>query len=241
MLFQLDEFLELPPQYNIAPGQDIYAVRGIVIREDHPENRTAQSTTTANFDKEVVALQWGLIPFWSKDPTIGNKMINARSETVAEKPSFKRAFKSQRCLIPADGFYEWQKQESGPKQPYFIRMVDKQPFALAGIWEKWKNPEDGTIIQSCSILTTEPNAVVKPIHKRMPVIINPKKFDLWLDPEIDEITDLKKLLKPYQASVMTAYPVSLYVNTPKNIGEKCIEEIQKGEPKYKQQKLFPDS
>jgi putative SOS response-associated peptidase YedK len=232
MLFQLEEFLELPPQYNISPGQDIYAVRGIVIRDEQISPKA--DTTNAAFRKEVAPFKWGLIPFWSKDPEIGNRMINARSETAAEKPSFRKAFKSQRCLIPADGFYEWKKMDEGPKQPYYFQMVDKKPFALAGIWDKWKNPEGG-IIESCSILTTEPNAVVKPVHKRMPVIINPKKFDFWLDPTTEKIDDLKELMKPYDAKVIEAYPVDRYVNSPQNKGEKCIEKFQE---KYKQQKLF---
>jgi putative SOS response-associated peptidase YedK len=235
MLFQLEEFLDLPPQYNIAPGQDIFAVRGIVVREDNqPDNPT--DPNAASFKKEAVPLQWGLIPFWSKDPTIGNKMINARSETVAEKPAFRKAFKTQRCLIPADGFYEWKKMDGGPKQPYYIQMKDERPFALAGIWDKWKDP-NGVVIQTCSILTTEPNQVVKPIHKRMPVVINPNNFDPWLNPSYDDFDDLKALFKPYDAKLMTAYPVSLFVNSPNNKGEKCIEEFQQ---KFKQQKLFPD-
>ncbi|NHK30251.1 MAG: SOS response-associated peptidase [Asgard group archaeon] len=235
MLFQLEEFLELPPQYNISPGQDIYAVRGIVIRDEQAKQASPKTdTTNAAFRKEVAPLRWGFIPFWSKDPDIGNRMINARAETAAEKPFFRKAFKSQRCLIPADGFYEWQKVEDGPKQAYYVHMKDKKPFALAGVWDKWKNPDGGTI-ESCSILTTEPNATVKPIHKRMPVIINPKKFDFWLDPTTEEIDELKELMKPYDAKVMEAYPVSRYVNSPENKGEKCIEVFQE---KYKQQKLF---
>ncbi|MHA1531649.1 MAG: SOS response-associated peptidase [Candidatus Heimdallarchaeota archaeon] len=229
MLFQLNEFLELPPQYNIAPGQDIYAVRGIIVRDE--QRRTA---ATNNFQKEVVPLKWGLIPFWAKDPSIGNRMINSRSETVSEKPSFKAAFKNHRCLIPADGFYEWQKKRDGPKQPYFIHLKENKPLALAGIWDKWKSPE-GKEVESCSILTTEPNKVVEPIHKRMPVIIDPKDFDLWLNPENKEIDEVKPLLKPYDADKMEAYPVPLYVNKPENKGEQCITKLVE---KYKQQKLF---
>ncbi|TFF89865.1 MAG: SOS response-associated peptidase [Promethearchaeota archaeon] len=228
MLFQLDEFLELAPQYNISPGQEIYAVRGIPVRDQEPDNA---STTDAA--REVAPLQWGLIPFWSKQPRSGP--INARSETVAEKPTFKASFKQRRCLIPADGFYEWKKTTSGPKQPYFIHMANEEPFALAGIWDKWNNPEGGSI-ESCSILTTEPNAVVKPIHKRMPVIIDKSKFDTWLNPaEKQDLDEVKALLKPFDPKKMEAYPVSLYVNKPQNKGKKCIQEK---EEKYKQQKLF---
>ncbi|MHA1211469.1 MAG: SOS response-associated peptidase [Candidatus Heimdallarchaeota archaeon] len=231
MLFQLNEFIDLPPQFNISPGQDIYAVRGIIMRD---EQTRATATGTSEYQKEVVPFKWGLIPFWAKEPSIGTRMINSRSETITEKPSFKTAFKNHRCLIPVDGFYEWQKTKVGPKQPYFIRMKDKQPFALASIWDCWKSPEE-QIVESCSILTTEPNSIIEPIHKRMPVIIDQKDFDQWLNPENIAIDDLKALLKPYDAIKMDAYPVSVYVNSPSNKGEKCITEK---EEKYKQQKLF---
>lgn len=227
MLFQLDEFADLPSQYNIAPGQDIYAVRGIIMRDEE-----ARSASTGSFQKEVAPLRWGLIPFWSKEPKSGP--INARSETVTEKPTFKASFKQRRCLIPADGFYEWQKKSEGPKQPFFIHMKDKKPFALAGIWDIWKNL-GGDKIESCSILTTEPNEVVKPIHKRMPVIIEPKKFDTWLDTSKQNLDEALAMLKPYDAKAMEAHTVNLYVNSPSNKGEKCIEEFHE---KYKQQKLF---
>ncbi|NHJ84272.1 MAG: SOS response-associated peptidase [Asgard group archaeon] len=230
MLFQLNEFIDLPPQYNISPGQDIYAVRGIIMRDE--QARTA--SIGSNYEKEVVPLKWGLIPFWSKDPTIGNRMINSRSETVTEKPSFKAAFKNRRCLIPTDGFYEWQKQKDGGKQPYFIRMKSEEPFAFAGIWDKWKSPEE-QIIESCSILTTEPNSLLQPIHNRMPVIIDPANFDQWLDPSNNDIEELADLLKPFEAKKMDAYPVSTYVNSPSNNNEKCILEQDE---KFKQQKLF---
>ncbi|NHJ06067.1 MAG: SOS response-associated peptidase [Candidatus Heimdallarchaeota archaeon] len=229
MLFQLDEFLDLVPQYNIAPGQDVYAVRGIIIRDE--QQRTA---SPKDYTKEVAPLKWGLIPFWSKDPTIGNKLINSRSETVAEKPAFREAFKNRRCLIPTDGFYEWQKQKQGPKQPYFIHMKDNQPFAYGGIWEQWKNPE-GEKISTFSILTTTPNEIVKPIHNRMPVIIDSKDFDIWLNPTIQEPVELKPLLEPYDDSKMDAYPISMYVNSPSNKGEQCIAKL---EEKTRQQKLL---
>ena len=204
---------EVNPRYNIAPSQKI----ATIIQDD---------------EIKLVGMRWGLIPFWSKEPKSGP--INARSETVMEKPTFKAPFKQRRCLIPADGFYEWQKKKEGPKQPYYIHMKDKKPFALAGIWDIWKNP-DGGKIESCSILTTEPNEVVKPIHKRMPVIVEPKKFDTWLNTSKENLDEAQALLKPYDAKVMEAYPVNLYVNSPSNKGEKCIEEFQE---KYKQQKLF---
>ena len=229
MLFQLDEFLELEPQYNIAPGQQIYAVRGIIVRDE--QQRTSSES---NYTKDIAPLKWGLIPFWSKDPSFGNKMINSRSETIAQKPAFRNSFKNRRCLIPTDGFYEWQKLKEGGKQPYFIHKVDNKPFAFAGIWDKWKSPE-GKEIESCSILTTNANKVVKPIHDRMPVIVEPKKFDLWLNPSIQEAEELTPLLKPYHDSKLEAHPVTTYVNNPSNKGEKCIS---RKEEKFKQQKLF---
>ncbi|MBN1327853.1 MAG: SOS response-associated peptidase [Candidatus Heimdallarchaeota archaeon] len=230
MLFQLNEFIDFPPQYNISPGQDIYAVRGIIMRDEQ-----ARTTSVAgNFEKEVVLLRWGLIPFWTKDPTIGNRMINSRSDTVTEKPSFKTAFKNHRCLVPTDGFYEWQKQKDGGKQPYFIRMKSEEPFAFAGIWDKWKSSEEH-IIESCSILTTEPNSLLKPIHNRMPVIIDPSDFDQWLNPSNTDIEQLKTLLKPFDAKKMDAYPVSTYVNNPLSKDKQCILKV---EGKSKQQKLF---
>ena len=229
MLFELEEFLDLEPQYNIAPGQEIHAVRGIVIRDNQQRN----ATTTTSFSKEVAPFQWGLIPFWSKDPKIGVKMINARSETITEKPAYREPLKKHRCLIPIDGFYEWQKRKDG-KQPYFIRMNDKKPFALGGIWDKWTSPQ-GKIVESCSILTTTPNDIVKSIHNRMPVIIDPKDFDLWLDPTIKEPEEIKHLFTPYKASAMEAYPITNFVNSPKNQGEKCITELIE---KTKQTTLF---
>lgn len=161
-------------------------------------------------------------------------MINSRSETIMEKPSFRTAFKKQRLLIPADGFYEWQKKKEGGKQPYYIHMQDEKPFALAGLWENWKGPE-GQIVESCSIITTDANSLLKPIHGRMPVIINPNDFDLWLNPEVQEPDKVKPLLKAYDSKKMAAYPVSSYVNKPENRGEETIKPF---EEKFKQQKLF---
>jgi len=231
MLFQLDEFLELEPQYNIAPGQSIFAVRGIIVRDEQQRSAAAPAS---GFQKEIAPFKWGLIPFWAKDPSIGNKMINSRSETIVEKPSFRTAFKKHRLLIPADGFYEWQKKKEGGKQPYFVHMKDEKPFAFAGLWEKWNSPE-GQVIESCSIITTDANSLLKPIHGRMPVIIEPKNFDLWLNPEIQEPDQVKPLLKAYDSKKMTAYPVSTYVNKPANTGKEAIDPF---EEKYKQQKLF---
>lgn len=195
------------PRYNIAPTQPIAAIR-----------------LNENGERDFTFFHWGLIPSWSKDIKIGSRMINARSETVTEKPSFRNAFKRRRCLIPADGFYEWQKQADG-KQPMFIRPVDgaERPFALAGLWEFWSDPDGGTI-QSCTILTTTPNELMATIHNRMPVIVEPEDFDLWLNPEPDPEQGLH-VLRPYPAEKMVAYPVSTLVNNPRNDAPQCIQPV----------------
>lgn len=195
------------PRYNIAPTQPVAAIR-----------------LNENGERDFTFFHWGLIPSWSKDIQIGSRMINARSETVTEKPSFRNAFKRRRCLIPADGFYEWQKQADG-KQPMFIRPSEgaERPFALAGLWEFWSDPDGGTI-QSCTILTTSPNELMAPIHNRMPVIIEPEDYDLWLNPESDPEQGLH-LLRPYPAEKMVAYPVSTLVNNPRNDAAQCIQPV----------------
>ena len=203
--FNLPEIPNLAPRYNIAPTQPVAAVR-----------------VAANSSiREMVLLRWGLIPFWAKDPSIGARMINARSETVAEKPAFRAAFKRRRCLVIADGFYEWQKQ-NGTKQPFFIRLHDARPFAFAGLWEIWEGP-DANPVESCTLLTTQPNELLRVVHNRMPVILQPKDYQLWLDPEIQEPKRLQPLLKPYSAEEMEAYAVSRYVNSPDNDDPKCID------------------
>lgn len=195
------------PRYNIAPTQPIGIVRF-----------NAQAGTP-----EWALTAWGLVPSWSKDPTIGSRMINARAETAAEKPSFRAAFRRRRCLIPVDGFYEWQKQGSR-KQPYFINMEDDAPFAFAGLWEYWEGA-DGSALETSTILTTEPNALMATLHNRMPVILEPDDYALWLGtPEDDRkgLSLLQHLLRPYPPDRMRAVPVSTYVNTPRNEGPDCI-------------------
>lgn len=172
-----------------------------------------------NGKRKLEMLHWGLIPSWAKDPEVGNKMINARAETVAEKPSYRKAFKERRCLILADGFYEWQKTDSG-KQPFYIRMEDESPFAFAGLWESWQN---GREIRSCTIITTSPNEVAAQVHNRMPVILHPEDYEMWLDPDFDEREPLTTLLKPFPAEAMEAYPVSRKVNRPANNDPEVIE------------------
>ena len=200
-----DGFLE--PRYNIAPSQSIPAIR--------------QEET----GRHLVMLRWGLIPPWAKDTKIGYRTINARSETVATLPSFRSAFRKHRCLIPALGYFEWDKQ-SGSRQPYQIRRRDDQPMAFAGLWERWQNPQDQALIESCTILTTKANEEVSRIHDRMPVILEPPNFSLWLDPDEHRPEKLQPLLRPVDDGQLERQPVSTYVNSPRNEGEKCLEPVQ---------------
>jgi putative SOS response-associated peptidase YedK len=185
------------PRFNIAPTQPV-----LVIPND--------DQNTADF------FVWGLIPMWAKDPAIGNKLINARGETLEEKPAFRSSLKYKRCLILADGFYEWKGAEGKKvKTPFFIHMKDRKPFAFAGLWDSWNSP-DGSLIKSCTIITTEPNELTGIIHNRMPVILHPRDYAKWLDPSPQTPDRLKPLLKPFPAEMMDAYPVSTLVNTPAN-------------------------
>jgi putative SOS response-associated peptidase YedK len=194
--------VELPPNYNVAPTQEVAAV------------------LSEGGERRLELLRWGLIPPWADDPQIGSRMINARSETAPEKPSFRRAFRERRCLIPADGFYEW-KRMNGSKQPYYIHMKEGRPFAFAGLWESWKD-NGGPEIRSCAILTTKPNALAGEIHDRMPVILPAGSYDAWLDPDAER-DELYGLLAPYPEDEMEAYPVSRFVNSPSNNDPRCIE------------------
>ena len=195
----------LSPRYNIAPSQPIAAVR----------------TPHTGIGRELALLRWGLIPSWSKDPAIGNRLINARAETVQEKPSFRNAFRRHRCLIPTNGFYEWQRQERG-KQPYFVRMRDGRVFAFAGLWDRWES-SDQDVIETCTILTTAANTVLVPIHGRMPVILPQAEYARWLDPALkDPDSSLSPLLVPFPPEEMLAIPVSPRVNAPSTDDEKCI-------------------
>jgi putative SOS response-associated peptidase YedK len=197
----------LSPRYNIAPSQPVAAVRA----------------TPAGSGREIALLRWGLIPSWSKDSAIGNRLINARAETAREKPSFRNAFRRHRCLIPANGFYEWQRLERG-KQPYFVRMRDERLFAFAGLWDRWGSPDTG-VIETCTILTTVANAVLAPIHDRMPVILPPTEYARWLDPALQDTDSLAPLLVPFPPGNMLALPVSTRVNTPTMDDESCIAPL----------------
>jgi putative SOS response-associated peptidase YedK len=182
--------------------------------------------TSASTNRQFKMLHWGLIPSWAKDPKMGAKLINARAETVAEKPAFRSAFRQRRCLVLADGFYEWQQQENKKqKQPYYFRVNDGQPFAFAGLWERWQDG-NGKEIESCTLLTTQPNELMNPIHNRMPVILDPKDYDLWLDLEVKKPELLQPLLHPYPTEEMMAYPVSKAVNKPSNDSTECIESLE---------------
>ncbi|AQU80462.1 SOS response-associated peptidase [Planococcus faecalis] len=191
--------------YNVAPSQQVLS-----IINDGDKNRLGE-------------LRWGLIPSWAKDAKIGYKMINARAETVAEKPSFRNAFKKRRCLVVADSFYEWQRA-SAEKIPMRIKLKTGEPFAFAAIWESWTGP-DNKIINSCSIITTSSNVLMESIHDRMPVILSKEDEKTWLDPRVEDIEILKTLLKPYRAEDMEAYRVSEEVNSPKNNKPELIEKV----------------
>ena len=195
---------DFDPRYNIAPSQ----ISPVIAFQS---------------ERKMMAAKWGLVPFWAKDPAIGNKLINARAETLAEKPSFKNALAKRRCLIPADGFYEWQKKSKGPSQPYYVRLNGGGLFAFAGLWELWKNPEGG-MLQTFTIITTEPNELIKTFHHRMAVILKPEDEGAWIDPE-NSVNEVLRLLKPYPAEGMEAYMVSRAINSPSTDNEALIERI----------------
>jgi putative SOS response-associated peptidase YedK len=195
------------PRYNIAPTQPVPVIR------QHPKEPTRQ----------LSLMRWGLIPSWAKNASAAARMINARSETASTQPAFRDALQLRRCLIPADGFYEWQKQGTG-KQPYCFAVNGGELFAFAGLWERWKNPS-GEWIRTCSILTTTPNAVTAAIHDRMPVILDPDSYDLWLDPGMQDTATVSALLKPFAAQAMQRYPVSARINHAANDDEECARPI----------------
>jgi putative SOS response-associated peptidase YedK len=197
----------LEPRYNIAPSQQVAVVR------QKPGEQAPQ--------REIVLMRWGLMPSWAKDEKIGNRMINARAESLDEKPAFRRAFEHRRCLIAADGFYEWQAA-GRKKQPYYIHFRDDRPFAFAGLWEHWEGP-DNAAIESCTIITSEASELVRPLHDRMPVILPPEAYTAWLDPAQRKTEELAKLLAPFSSAELEAYPVSTLVNSATNEEPGCVE------------------
>ncbi|MCH7803290.1 MAG: SOS response-associated peptidase [Acidobacteria bacterium] len=201
--FNVSRAEALKPTYNAAPTQNL----PVILNSD---------------PRTIQRCRWGLIPSWAKEERIGNRMINARAETLLQKPSFRTPFKKQRCLVLTDGFYEW-KQTSDGKVPHRISMRDHEPFAFAGIWEVWKTP-DGEDIQTFSIITTEPNELMKPLHHRMPVIVKQENEEKWLQ-EID-VSEAQKMLEPYPFEDLEAYPISTLVNSPRNNSEDIIKPLR---------------
>lgn len=207
-IFGTDWASPFKPRYNIAPTQ-----LTPVIRLSPTDNKL-----------HIEPMKWGLIPSWAKDPSIGNRMINARSETVDEKPSFRSSLKQRRCIVPASGFYEWQAV-AGRKHPLYIKLRDDNLMLFAGLWDHWKGPE-GEVIESFSILTTGSNELIRPLHERMPVILNRESKNVWLDPVVTDPVLLKSLCNPYQSELMELYPVSDLVNSPKNDSPECFKQTQ---------------
>jgi len=199
---------DIIPNYNVAPTQEIL----VIIKHDN--------------ENTLKRFHWGLVPFWAKDTSIGSRMINARAETVSQKPSFRNAFKKRRCLIPADGFYEW-KGEKGNKQPYYVASPSGEPFAFAGLWETWADREsdEESVYESCTIITTAASESIREIHHRMPVILDPKFHEKWLNVEIQDLKELKIILQDGLIHDMKYYPVSTFVNSVKKNNPNCIKPI----------------
>jgi putative SOS response-associated peptidase YedK len=200
--FGIEEVINRPePRYNIAPSQNVTVI--------------VQRGT-----RQLTEMHWGLVPSWAKDVSIGNRMINARAESISEKPAFRAAFKKRRCLIISDGFYEWRKTGK-VKTPMHIRLKSREPFGFAGLYEYWKT-KSGRMLESCAIVTTTPNELLTSIHNRMPVILSPEKESEWLNPDNQNVSDLSQMLKPYGSEQMEAFEVSDFVNSPSNQGPLCI-------------------
>ena len=202
--FALDEAPEFKPSYNVCPGTEV-----LVVRTDREGRRVARQH------------RWGLIPHWAKDPAIGNKLANARGESLAERPAFRDAFRQWRCLVPASGFYEWQTR-AGRKYPWYIRPLDAELFALAGITALWRG------VRSVSLITTDPNPLMRPIHDRMPVIVAPEDYAAWLDPRQRDARELMRFVRPYPAERMSAYRVGPRVSRPENDDPSLIAEAAEG-------------
>lgn len=200
---------DLVPSYNVAPTDQVYAV--------------------AEYDDQRMlgAFKWGLLPWWAKDRKMAARSINARMETVAEKPAFRDSFRARRCLIPADGFYEWERKPKG-KLPHFIYAADRRPLAFAGLWATWKDPETEERVRTCTILTGEPDDLVRPIHNRMPVALEPEVWDRWLDRTVDDAEEVRHLLASAQRPSMAEYPVSTLVNKVANNLPELIVPLETG-------------
>ena len=202
--------VEVKPRFNLAPTETAPVIRLI------------------DGQRQAALMRWGLVPFWADDLKVGNRMINARAETILDKNTFSRPFERRRCLVPATGFYEWKKLSGKDKQTYHITMADDSPFAFAGLWERWKGPRDEPLsepVESFTIITTEPNELMAGIHDRMPAILPSEHYDMWLDPTFRAVEALQKMLAPYPADEMRAVPVGSYVNKPGNEGPECIQEV----------------
>jgi putative SOS response-associated peptidase YedK len=223
---QVDVREKLEPDYNVAPTKDVYAVL----------SRPPSGDRSAAPVRRLRTLTWGLVPSWAKDPKIGNRMINARVETVAEKPAYRKAFAGRRCLLPADGYYEWysteQKTKTGKprKQPFFIRPTDGSVLAMAGLYEIWRDPsrdrdDDDAFRWTCTVITTQAEDSLGHIHDRMPMLVEPDDYETWLDPRISDPDDLSRLLVPAAPGRLEAYPVSLEVNNVKNNGAQLPEPL----------------
>ena len=206
-LFGLKELVNLAPRYNIAPSQDVPVVR------------------TGDQGREMVMARWGLIPSWAKDRDFGAKTINARAETVAEKPSYRKALKSSRCLVPADGYYEWVKGPGG-KQPWLFRRKDEGLIVFAGLWDRWVSPEDGEVVDSCSIIVREAGEFTRPLHHRMPVIVRPDDFSVWLGEGANDLEAVQGVMDSATDDGLTVHPVSKRVNSPRNNDPECLLPIE---------------
>ena len=199
----------LDESYNVAPTDEVYAV----VERDQK--------------RLLGTMKWGLVPWFSKDPKTGAKMINARAESVPTKPAFRRAFEKRRCLIPADGFYEWKKPEDGGKKiPYFIHGTDGRPIVFAGLWEVWRESEDSEPLRTCTIITTSANDLLRSIHDRMPVVLPPERWEEWLDPTNDDLDGLRGLMVPAPNDLLELYPISTKVNSVRNDGPELLEPLE---------------
>jgi putative SOS response-associated peptidase YedK len=214
-LFGIDQVeIDWPARYNIAPTQMVPVIR------QRDQKRT------------LSLLRWGLVPSWADDPSIGNRMINARAESIDTRPAFRSAFQQRRCIVPADGFYEWKKLGPRRKQPMAILAADRQLLALAGLWERWRprDQPDAPWLETCTILTCPPNDLLREVHDRMPVVLERQDVARWLDPAVQLAAALKPLLAPCPSQRLTMYPVGPYINTPQHDDPRCLEEVRPGEP-----------